>query len=96
MSNILITEDDESIRLALRKSLARAGYDVSEAANGAEGAAIYNGSVPDLIITDILMPDQDGVEALLTFGRSYPTSKLLSSPAMLRNSCLLPAILGHI
>ena len=77
MSNILIMEDDESIRLALRKSLARAGYDVSEAANGAEGAAIYNASAPDLIITDILMPDQDGVEALLDLRQKLPDVKII-------------------
>lgn len=77
MSSILIMEDDESIRLALRKSLARAGYDVSEAANGAEGAAIYNACAPDLIITDILMPDQDGVEALLDLRQKLPDVKII-------------------
>lgn len=77
VSSILIMEDDESIRLALRKSLARAGYDVSEAANGAEGAAIYNANPPDLIITDILMPDQDGVEALLDLRQKLPGVKII-------------------
>ena len=77
MGRILIMEDDESIRLALRKSLDRAGHDVSEASNGAEGAAIYRKDPPDLIITDILMPDQDGVEALLDLRNSLPDVKII-------------------
>lgn len=71
-------EDDESIRLALRKSLSRAGHEVQEAANGAEGAAIYRDTPPpDLIISDILMPDQDGVEALLDLRNTLPEVKII-------------------
>ena len=77
MGRILIMEDDESIRLALRKSLGRAGHEVHEACNGAEGAAIYRTTPPDLIITDILMPDQDGVEALLDLRSSLPDVKII-------------------
>ena len=50
---------------------------MSEAANGAEGAEIYRSSPPDLIITDILMPDQDGVEALLDLRQSLPGVKTI-------------------
>lgn len=77
MGRILIMEDDESIRLALRKSLDRAGHEVFEAGNGAEGAAIYRVTPPDLIITDILMPDQDGVEALLDLRNHLPDVKII-------------------
>ncbi len=70
-------EDDEAIRLALCKSLTRAGYEVTEAANGAEGATIYRKNPPDLIITDILMPDQDGVEALLDLKQTLPDIKII-------------------
>ena len=55
-------EDDEAIRLALRKALTLSGHEVQDAGNGAEGAKLYRQNPPpDLIITDILMPDQDGV-----------------------------------
>lgn len=71
-------EDDESIRLALRKGLSLAGHDVYEAGNGAEGARIYRDTPPpDLIITDILMPDQDGVEALLDLRNNHPDVKII-------------------
>ena len=77
MGRILIMEDDESIRLALRKTLLRAGHEVREAANGAEGALIYRKDPPDLIITDILMPDQDGVETLLDLRQTLPDVKII-------------------
>jgi two-component system response regulator (stage 0 sporulation protein F) len=70
-------EDDESIRLALRKYLSRTGHEVLEASNGAEGAAIYNETPPDLIITDILVPDQDGVEALLDLRQNLTDVKII-------------------
>ena len=77
MGRILIMEDDESIRLALRKTLLRAGHEVCEAANGAEGAVLYRKDPPDLIITDILMPDKDGVEALLDLRHTLPDVKII-------------------
>ena len=77
VSRILIMEDDESIRLALRRALDQAGYEVSEAANGVEGAAIYRQTPQDLIITDLLMPDQDGVEALLDLKHYLPNVKII-------------------
>ena len=78
MGRILIMEDDEAIRLALRKALVMAGHEVMEAGNGAEGAIIYGKTPPpDLIITDILMPDRDGTEALLDLRTTLPGIKLI-------------------
>ena len=78
MGRILVMEDDDTIRLALRKALSQAGHEVLEASNGAEGARIYRQSPhPDLIITDILMPDQDGVEALLDLRTTLPQVKII-------------------
>ncbi len=60
MSAILIVDDYEPNRYLLRTLLAASGYDVLEAANGAEALELAHRTRPDLIIADILMPQMDG------------------------------------
>ena len=62
----------------LRQMLERAGYDVVEAASGREGLQHYQASVIDLIITDILMPDQDGLETIQELRRLAPEAKIIA------------------
>lgn len=59
-TKILIVEDSEVQALSLKKILARNGYEVLMAANGAEGITMAKAQRPDLIITDILMPVMNG------------------------------------
>ena len=77
MARILIMDDDASVRLALRKLLEKMGHAVEEAPNAVEGAKLYNESVPDLIITDLLMPERDGVEALIDLHARHPNIKTI-------------------
>lgn len=58
---VLVTEDEESIRGALREKLSLEGFTVFEAENGEEGLEIALREHPDLILTDILMPKMDGL-----------------------------------
>lgn len=60
MAKILIIEDDDNIRFLLRSSLKDA-YKIIEANNGAEGFQLFLKEAPDLIITDIMMPEIDGI-----------------------------------
>ena len=62
----------------LRQMLERAGYDVVEAASGREGLQQYQATAIDLIITDILMPDQDGLETILELRRLAPEAKIIA------------------
>lgn len=64
MKNILITDDDQSIRLLFKEVLTSAGYHVVEAGNGREAIKIITKEPIDLLILDIKMPDVHGVEAL--------------------------------
>jgi CheY-like chemotaxis protein len=61
-SNILIVDDDESIRSLLHQELADAGYLIEEAANGKEALARVRANRPDLIILDIMMPEMNGFD----------------------------------
>lgn len=60
MAKILIVEDDDNIRFLLRSSL-KDVYKIIEANNGAEGFQLFSKEAPDLIITDIMMPEIDGI-----------------------------------
>src|ERR1700746_1215140 len=60
---ILIVEDTEDNRQIVRDLLSSAGYDLIEAADGAEGVAAAEREKPDLILMDIQLPEMDGYEA---------------------------------
>lgn len=60
--NILIVEDNPDVRSYLRDELQGIGYQVSQAVDGKEGIAIARQSQPDLIISDVMMPNMDGFQ----------------------------------
>jgi len=78
MSCILVIDDEASVRRMLRQMLERAGYQVIEAPNGEAGLKLYHEHLVDLIITDILMPDKDGIETILALRKSAPEAKVLA------------------
>ncbi len=63
MSKLLLVEDNEMNRDMLGRRLARKGYDVVIAVDGAEGVAMARQETPDLILMDISLPVLDGFEA---------------------------------
>lgn len=71
---ILIVEDEAPLLLVLKDALARDGFDVRTAKDGAEGLALALKEHPDLILLDILMPKMDGI-ALLKDLRKDPWGK---------------------
>jgi two-component system chemotaxis response regulator CheY len=60
-ANILTVDDSASIRLTTRVALSNAGYTVTEAVDGRDGLAKLNGGQFDLIVTDLNMPNMDGL-----------------------------------
>jgi PAS domain S-box-containing protein len=72
-ARILVIDDDEAIRTAIRRTLEHAGHDVLEAADGVMGLRVYRESGADVIVVDLFMPGRDGLEFirdLRTEGRS--------------------------
>lgn len=66
MKHILLIDDDEQFRSMLTQMLEADGYRVTQAGDGDEGLhKLANGGI-DLIITDILMPNKDGIETIMT------------------------------
>ena len=62
MAKILLVEDDETGRYALSKYLTRAGHEVTEAEDGEIAFKLFRGESFDIVITDIVMPNVEGIE----------------------------------
>ena len=79
MARILIIDDDDQFRAMLRTMLEKAGYnDIEEAANGSIGVKLIRQHPFDLVITDIIMPDKEGIEMITELSRDYPGIKIIA------------------
>ncbi len=78
MATILIIDDEEPVRALLRFALEAAGYEVTEAANGRQGLERYRHRPTDLIITDIAMPELNGLDMLLDLTREFLQAKVIA------------------
>jgi len=78
MPTILIIDDDIDLRRMLARLLARENYLTLEASNGLEALSLLDHNIPDLIITDIIMPDQDGIGTINTLRKKYPEIKIIA------------------
>jgi two-component system response regulator (stage 0 sporulation protein F) len=78
MATILIIDDDDLIRVLLRSAFEEAGYEVMEAANGRQGLELYRQRPTDLVITDILMPEMNGLDMLLALTREFLHAKVIA------------------
>lgn len=76
--SILVIDDEQLIRLQIRSALELEGFTVQEAANGIEGLARIAEATPDVVITDILMPDKEGIETILELRRTYPKIRIIA------------------
>jgi DNA-binding response OmpR family regulator len=70
-------DDEEEIRSIIRRALTMAGHEVVEAGNGAEGTRLFEASPFDLVITDLLMPEKEGIETILELREDHPDLRIL-------------------
>ena len=77
MSHILIVDDDVVARALLRMTLEGEGYDVKEAADGVMAIKLYREEAADLIITDLFMPEKEGLEIIIELRRDFPDVKII-------------------
>jgi CheY-like chemotaxis protein len=78
MKRILVIDDHTELRQMLRRILEREGYEVVEAADGKEGIELYRQVPTDLIITDVVMPEKDGVETIRELKRDFPDVRVIA------------------
>jgi DNA-binding response OmpR family regulator len=78
MTRILVIDDDPEIRSLLRDILELEGYAVTEAPNGRVGMTLYQKQAFDLVITDMLMPEQEGIETIAELQQTTPRVRILA------------------
>jgi DNA-binding NtrC family response regulator len=78
MARILLIDDEACIRRPLQLLLERAGHEVFAAANGREAVRLWRESSGDLVITDIHMPEKDGLETIVELRQLTPRTPILA------------------
>lgn len=78
MAKILLIDDDDSVRRMIGLTLTHRGHAVTEAGNGREGLALLEQQDFDLLITDIVMPEIDGLEILIELRKRSPRIKMIT------------------
>jgi YesN/AraC family two-component response regulator len=78
MAKIIVIDDEPYILLMLKKMLEKEGHQVDMATNGVEGIDLYHKNGADLIITDIVMPEKEGLETIINLKTENPSLKVIA------------------
>jgi len=78
MSNVLIIDDESDVRDALELVLGRAGFEVRSVADGNAGIAACRERLPDVIVTDMIMPKLDGAQLIRQIKSEHPKAKVVA------------------
>ena len=78
MYNLLIVDDEPLIREGLKQALEMEGFCTEVASNGTEALELMESFKPHLVITDIIMPEKDGIEIIWTLREKYPDIKIIA------------------
>lgn len=78
MARILVIDDEEQVCSLFKRILERAGYDVDVALNGNDGLAQFKAKPSDLIITDIVMPEKEGLETIREIRKNHPDVHIIA------------------
>jgi len=76
-AKVLIVDDEPDVRLSLQLALELAGYAVRIAANGHEAIELQRAGAADILITDIFMPESDGIETIAGFRKEFPATRIV-------------------
>jgi CheY-like chemotaxis protein len=86
-ARILVVDDEECVRSLLRHLLNDAGHAVVEASNGKEAIAKLQSEDVDLMITDLVMPEREGIETIMELRQRRPELGIIASERLADNSC---------
>lgn len=78
MYRILIIDDDMQIRKMLRLTLSAAGFEVSEAQDGKVAMKLMRQAPSELVVTDLIMPEKEGIETIIELKRDFPEVKVIA------------------
>lgn len=86
MKKILVIDDEAAIRVLLAKILDREGFFVITASDGKEGMKLFRKEPADLVVTDLIMPEKEGVEIIIELRKEYPGVPVIAISGGGRNS----------
>ncbi|MBW1742583.1 MAG: response regulator [Deltaproteobacteria bacterium] len=75
---VVVIDDNAEIRRVIELKLRTQGYKVITAANGKEGLNLIKSKQPDVVITDIVMPEKEGIEVITEVRRDFPNVKIIA------------------
>ncbi|MFO0775053.1 MAG: response regulator [Nitrospiraceae bacterium] len=78
MASVLVVDDEEPVRRLMRLALEQADFQVREAVDGNDALKQYRLSPADLVIMDILMPGQDGLESIIQLRKEFPLARVIA------------------
>jgi|HubBroStandDraft_1064217.scaffolds.fasta_scaffold00199_25 DNA-binding response OmpR family regulator len=78
MKKILVIDDDAAVRDTIVQILESEGYRVDSAGDGRRGLALFHSGRPDLTITDIIMPQMEGIEMITEIRKASPEAKVIA------------------
>jgi DNA-binding NtrC family response regulator len=78
MTKILVIDDDVIVRKTIIRLLEDSGYKVLSAEDGVRGMAAFRSEQPDLVITDIIMPQQEGIQTIIEMRKAKPDAKIIA------------------
>ena len=78
MARILVIDDDPDMRALLEQTLKSAGHEVALAADGRQGVDQYRANPADLVITDLYMPGQEGLETIIELRKRFPEAAIMA------------------
>jgi CheY-like chemotaxis protein len=76
-ASILVVDDDAPFRAATCRALRAAGHAVEEAPDGVQALRIIKADTPDILITDVIMPDGDGIGLVTAVKQAFPQVKIM-------------------
>lgn len=77
MANVMVIDDDAAVRGVIRKMLERDGHTVTEVEDGKRALRYFAGEPADLVISDIFMPEMDGIEFLMRLRETFPDARII-------------------
>ena len=92
---VLLIDDDPALLNLMQLGLAAEGYSVRTASNGSEGMKLLEQELPDIVITDLVMPEQEGLETIIHLRKHYPGLRIIAISAGINEGTIdmLPAAL---
>lgn len=78
MEKILVIDDEPVIRILLKQLFEKKGYEVVEASDGKQGLDLFKKQSPDLVITDLIMPEEEGLSVIRKIKQMDGDAKIIA------------------